>query len=372
MKSDERNPYKQPTAGAGVQVALRPPPLLERFQHFRKKELFTDLCVVYGCEKHLIHSAMLAASSQPICRLLEEAQTNRKEYKWVEEISSCPDTDATNDRYKMNKGGSEVQEAGLYTPRLSNPCSSNLSGEMGVTNSENNCSKRSHVLSVPIRKSRDCMTLTLSDVDSGVRTLSVEGVEPRVMNHIIQYVYWEEFIISSVHVHDFVSIARSLELQGCESVCASLQYAIPGEVRCLGKHDHWITSDSTLTAIGESRVYGATIKTGSTTQDDFSHSVGEVDHGHSVGEVDHGFSVGEVDHGFSVGEVDHGFSVGEVDHGFSVGEVDHGFSVGEVDHGFSVGEVDHGFSVGGVDHGHSVGGVDHGHSVGVDHGHQCR
>ncbi|XP_042208737.1 uncharacterized protein LOC121857001 [Homarus americanus] len=113
-----------------------------------------------------------------------------------------------------------------------------LFGEVRMTRSDKDYSKVCFALSVPVKDAPDSyVILSLSNHETDFWNLSVKGIEPEVMGLLIQFVYWEKFIISKTYIQHFISRSKSLQLLGSESVCENLQFAMPGEIRYVGVHD---------------------------------------------------------------------------------------------------------------------------------------
>ncbi|XP_071526295.1 uncharacterized protein [Panulirus ornatus] len=257
-----------------IEVVLHAPPFFQRFQEFRRKELFTDLCIHCGSECHYVHSSVLAAACPPICLLLEESRRHNED-KCYSRVSPKPPYSAViNEELEVNRVFSEAY-TGFGKSRKANPFLSKQFDEVKVLGDVGDHStqhKECLVLAVPIKDAVDShITLSLSNNVTGVWNLSVQGIEPQVMNYIIQFVYWEKFIAAEACIHNFISTARSLQLLGCESVCKELQFVTLGERRYFEVPDENKTLDSSC-RIEASYTTVASNKAGSSCQP-FAHDI---------------------------------------------------------------------------------------------------
>ncbi|XP_066964352.1 uncharacterized protein [Macrobrachium rosenbergii] len=237
--------------GGGLQVVLEAPLHFQSFQEYRGKELFADLCIKCDGKLYSAHSPIVAAASPPICKLLKSDRVQRRllrprcrvEVENLDESFLSGSQNNQHQQFQRQQQTTSRSTLSLIDVLFIDPAKK----VSGFSAGKSPLSKKPNPQVDPARWRKDpgdasdgcCVTgadkesqsriaMAVTVCGNGSLTLIVEGVDQEIMDLCIRLMYRESFRIKKCLVPKFISVSRSLELLGFESIGQQLEMHLQG------------------------------------------------------------------------------------------------------------------------------------------------
>ncbi|XP_064098439.1 uncharacterized protein LOC135209645 [Macrobrachium nipponense] len=242
---------------SALQIVLPASLHFQTFQEYRRKELFTDLCIKCDGKLYAAHSLVVAASSPPMCKLLKSnrvqcrtfprctvdeemasesflSDSQKNQHQQGQQQTSSPSLSlidvllidpakkvSSRERQKPKKSGFSTE-----TLSLAKKPNSNVDPARRIEDFDDAFDECCVI--GPDKKSRSRIAMAVTVCGNGSLTLIIEGVDQEITELCIQLMYSESFCIKKCLVPKFISVSRSLELSGFESICQQLEMHLQG------------------------------------------------------------------------------------------------------------------------------------------------